>query len=95
MGSMTEIGPDDDDATVPQNIIILINDEIKKMKADALKKQLRTRDLSHTRKKAELVERLKKNVIYEIPIIDTQTMSAGMDFIQMLNGGFLRLQQRK
>ncbi len=37
-----EIGPDDDDATVPQNIIILTNDEIKKPKADALKKQLET-----------------------------------------------------
>ncbi len=55
-----EIGPDDDDVSVPQNIIILTDDEIEKLKVDGLKKELRTRGLLHTGKKAELVERLKK-----------------------------------
>ena len=72
-----EIGPDDDDVSVPQNIIILTDDEIKKLKVVGLKKELRTRGLSHTGKKAELVERLKKAMIDKVPIIDTITMSAG------------------
>ena len=71
-----EIGPDDDDILVPQNIIILTDDEIKKLKVDGLKKELRTRGLSHTGKKAELVERLKKAISDKVPIIDTITMSA-------------------
>ena len=72
-----EIGPDDDDISVPQNIIILTDEQIKKLKVDGLKKELRTRGLSHAGKKAELVERLKKAMIDRIPIIDTIKMSTG------------------
>ena len=56
-----EIGPDDDKISVPENIIISTDVEIKKLKVDGLKKELRTRGLSHAGKKAELIERLKKS----------------------------------
>jgi len=72
-----EIGPDDDDVSLPQNIIILTDEEIKKLKVDDLKKELRARGLSHAGKKAELVERLKKAMVDRIPIMDIITMSAG------------------
>ncbi len=47
---MEEIGPDDD-VSVPQHIIILTDDEIKKLKVEGLMKDLRTRGPSHTRRK--------------------------------------------
>ena len=56
-----EIGPDDDKISVPEDIFILTVEEIKKVKVDGLKKELRTRGLSHAGKKAELIERLKKS----------------------------------
>ena len=72
-----EIGLDDDDISLPENIIILTDEEIKKLKVDGLKKKLRTKGLSHAGKKTELVERQKKAMVGRIPIIDTITMSAG------------------
>ena len=72
-----EIGPDDDKISVPENIIISTDVEIKKLKVDGLKKELRTRGLSHVGKKAELIERLKKAMVDRIPIIATITMPAG------------------
>ena len=56
-----DIGPDDDNISLPKNIIILTDEEIKKIKVDVLKEELRTRGLSHAGKKVELVERLKKS----------------------------------
>ena len=53
---MEEIGLDGDDISLPENTILLTDEEIKKLKVDDLKKELRTRGLSHAGEKAESVE---------------------------------------
>ena len=58
-----------------ENIVIIDNDEIKKMKVDSLKAELCKRSLSTSRKKAELVEKLKKDMVDKIPLIAELTCS--------------------
>ena len=57
-------------------IVILSEKEIKKLKVDQLRKELRMRGLPHFGKKAELLERMKKAMDEKIPIINETTTSA-------------------
>ena len=68
---------DDDDPEVPEtdDIVILSDEDIKKLKVDGLKKELRCRGLSHAGKKAELVERLKKAMVDRVPVLNIHQTS--------------------
>ena len=59
-----------------QVVIIDLND-IKKMKVDQLRKELRLRGLSHRGLKQELIERLNKACEDKVPLINEATTSVG------------------
>ena len=50
-----------------ENIALINDDELKRMKVDVLKAELRKRGLSTSGKKAELLERLRKAMVDKIP----------------------------
>ena len=58
-----------------ENIVIIDDDEIKKMKVDSLKAELRKRGISTSGKKAELVDKLKKAMVDKIPLVAEMTCS--------------------
>ena len=58
-------------------VVIIDMDDIKKMKVDQLRKELRLRGLSHRGLKAELIERLNKACEDKVPLINEVTTSVG------------------
>ena len=68
-----------DGASVPvlpsEKIVIIEDSELKKMKVDTLKTELRIRGLSTSGKKAELLERLKNAMINKVPLVEESTTS--------------------
>ena len=56
-------------------IVIIEDVELKKMKVDALKTELRNRGLNTSGKKAELLDRLKNAMVNRIPLVEESTTS--------------------